>query len=149
MTHHTPPRKHYRLDSRSESQDQTALMTWAMFEANHLPGIDLLHAIPNGGHRHLSVARQMKREGCKAGVPDLCLPVARGGYHGLYVEMKAEHLRPKRGGKGGLGKDQEVWLARLNEEGFLAVVCYGWREAAKTISDYLNNHTQKPNENEN
>lgn len=130
----------YKLDKTSESQEQTALITWAMYEANRLPGIDLLHAIPNGGHRHIAVARQMRREGVRTGVPDLCLPVARCGYHGLYIELKAVHRKPKRGGSGGVDPKQARWIKRLNEEGFLAIVAYGFLEARNIIEQYLNNH---------
>ena len=132
--------KNYALEKQSESAAQACLMTWAQFQANLLPGIDLLHAIPNGGHRHIAVARKMKQEGVRAGVPDLGLPVARGGHHGLYSEMKAEHKRPVKGGAGGVDPAQEVWIRRLNEEGFLAVVCWGWEEAARTIETYLKNN---------
>ena len=30
----------------------------------------------------------LKRQGVKAGVPDIMLPAARAGYHGLYIELK-------------------------------------------------------------
>jgi hypothetical protein len=48
------------------------------------------YAVPNGGYRNIYVARKLKAEGVKAGVADLCLPAARRGYHGLYLEMKSE-----------------------------------------------------------
>ena len=41
-----------------------------------------------GGKRDAKTATILKRQGVKAGVPDLHLPVARGGYHGLYIELK-------------------------------------------------------------
>ena len=47
----------------------------------------------------------MKRQGVKAGVPDICLPVARNGYHGLYIELKA--------GKNKATKNQEKWQVFL------------------------------------
>ena len=34
--------------------------------------------IPNGGSRHPAEAARLKAQGVKAGVPDLCIPVARG-----------------------------------------------------------------------
>lgn len=46
-------------------------------------------AIPNGGKRNVIVAQKMKAEGVRAGIPDLCLPVMRGGYGGMYIELKA------------------------------------------------------------
>jgi hypothetical protein len=52
--------------------------------------LKLLYAVPNGGDRNLRVARKLKAEGVLAGVADLCLPAARRGYHGLYIEMKSE-----------------------------------------------------------
>mgnify|MGYP004433785991 CR=1 FL=1 len=38
--------------------------------------------------RDARTAANLKRQGVKAGVPDLHLPVARGGYNGLYIELK-------------------------------------------------------------
>ena len=34
--------------------------------------------IPNGGSRHPAEAARMGARGAKAGVPDLCIPAARG-----------------------------------------------------------------------
>ena len=85
--------------------------------------------IPNGGKRDKRTAVALKRQGVKAGVPDICLPVARNGYHGLYIELKA--------GKNKATKNQEKWQVFLNDQGYYAVICYGWREAAKVIEEYL------------
>jgi hypothetical protein len=49
--------------------------------------LKLLYAVPNGGDRNLRVPRKLKAEGVMAGVADLCLPAARRGYHGLYLEI--------------------------------------------------------------
>jgi len=72
----------------------------------------------------------MLAEGLKKGVPDLCLPVARGKHHGLYIELK----KPK-GSR--LSTDQEMWISALQKQGYRAQVCYGWREARDTILSYL------------
>lgn len=88
-----------------------------------------MHHIPNGGKRDKRTAVALKRQGVKAGVPDICLPVARNGYHGLYIELKA--------GKNKATKNQEKWQVFLNDQGYYAVICYGWREAAKVIEEYL------------
>ena len=85
--------------------------------------------IPNGGKRDKRTAVALKRQGVKAGVPDICLPVARNGYHGLYIELKA--------GKNKATKNQEKWQVFLNDQGYYAVICYGWHEAAKVIEEYL------------
>ena len=73
----------------------------------------LLYAVPNGGLRHFVVAGQLKAQGVKPGVPDLCLPVARGGYFGMYIELK------KIGGKP--TKEQKEWIELLDLQGYYAV----------------------------
>ena len=69
------------------------------------------------------------RQGVKAGVPDICLPVARNGYHGLYIELKA--------GKNTATQNQKRWLNFLNSQGYKAVICYGWQTAKDEIVNYL------------
>jgi len=113
----------------SEHDEQKALFEWAAWACGRYPELEYLHAIPNGGHRHIRVAKRLKAEGVKPGVPDLCLPVARDGYHGLYIEMKFGRNKPT--------DHQERWLEFLNEQGYLAVVCWGWEQARETIEEYL------------
>ena len=112
-----------------EHDEQCALFQWALSQVCVHPELTMLYAIPNGGHRHKAVAAKLKREGVKAGVPDICLPVARGGWHGLYIEMKVGQNKPT--------KHQERWLENLNEYGYLSVVCWGFEEARQTLIAYL------------
>lgn len=93
------------------------------------PELKLLHHIPNGGRRDPIEARHLKEQGVKSGVPDLYLPVARKGYHGLYIEMKNENGR--------VSDNQKWWIAELNNQKYYAVVCYGWEEAKQCLTDYL------------
>lgn len=67
--------------------------------------------------------------GVKAGVPDLCLAVARHGRHGLWIELKV--------GGGKLTEHQARWLVWLEEQGHRASVCHGWQEAVRLIEWYL------------
>jgi len=115
---------------QEEHEHQKALFVWAGIQQVKYPELRLLFAIPNGGHRHPAVAAKLKAEGVKAGIPDVCLPVARCGYHGLYVELK----KPK-GGK--TSPDQHRWASDLGEQGYRAVVAYGWVMASQIITNYL------------
>ena len=46
--------------------------------------------------------------GVKSGVPDLMLPIPKGGYHGLFIELKKE--------VGGItSKEQIDWSQFLNQ----------------------------------
>ena len=67
----------------SESQEQQALFEWAELSKRCFPELELLFHVPNGGARSKATAGRLKAEGVKPGVPDLCLPVPRGAYHGL------------------------------------------------------------------
>jgi hypothetical protein len=114
----------------SEHQEQKALMEWAELMKCRIPALSLLHAIPNGGHRHPITAHKMKEEGVKPGVPDLSLPVARHGFHGLYIEMKKS--------KGGMVQpEQKIWHNALRDEGFRVAVCHGFEAAKAVIEEYL------------
>lgn len=113
-----------------EEVEQTCLFRWAMYQQAANPELALLHAIPNGGKRGKAEAARMKAAGVKAGVPDMFLPVSRGTYHGLYIELKRQ--------KGGRVSDvQTWWLEKLRAQGYAAFVCFGWEEAARVIQDYL------------
>ena len=112
-----------------EANEQTALFNWAQLSRCKYPELDLLYHIPNGGSRNRLEAANLKRQGVKAGVPDLCLPVARGGFHGLYIEMKA--------GKNKTTDKQNSWLAALKAQGYCTAVCYNWLEAKELLENYL------------
>lgn len=77
----------------------------------------------------------MKREGVLAGVSDIFLPVARGEFHGLYIELKV------KGGK--TSPDQEWWLEETTKQGYYSTVCFGWIEAKKVIEKYLEEEIKK------
>ncbi|MEX6663711.1 VRR-NUC domain-containing protein [Pseudomonas sp. W2-17] len=92
----------------------------------------LIYHVPNGGHRHKLVAIKLKGQGVKAGVPDLVLPMARGGYFGLYLEFKATAPNDAA-----VSASQHAWIRRLNDQGYLAMVCRGHFDAMEQIRAYL------------
>lgn len=93
-------------------------------------GVPFYH-IPNGGVRSWKEAVKFRRLGVRAGVPDLCLPLPRSCYHGLYVELK-------RVSGGRLTDSQQFWLELLRKNGYMAEVCHGAEEAKKVIMGYMN-----------
>jgi hypothetical protein len=129
---------------RNEHDEQVAVVMWALLKESVWPELWLLYAIPNGaklvhrvnkqGVRYSPEAEKLKAEGLKPGVPDLCLPVARGTYHGLYIEMK----RP--GGR--VSDDQNQWLRRLVEEGYCARVAFGADKAIEVLEWYLGQNAE-------
>lgn len=111
---------------KSEAEEQSALFQWAQY----VPELEHMYAVPNGGSRHPAEAANLKRQGVKSGVPDICLPLPKGSYHGLYIEMKVGRNKPS--------ENQEEWLAYLSSVGYKAVVCYGFEEAVKQLTWYVN-----------
>ena len=83
-----------RMPEQKEAIEQEALFRWVAYYRGYCPDVDLLYHIPNGGRRDAKEAAHLKRQGVRAGVPDLCLPVPRGGFHGLYIELKAGQNKP-------------------------------------------------------
>lgn len=118
----------------TEAQEQTALFQWAAMMEGRIPELATLHAIPNGGSRHHLEAVHLKQQGVKPGIPDIFLPVARGGYHGLYIEMKR-----RMGGR--VSIEQKKMLIALRAQGYRAEVCQGWEEARDVIMEYMHEST--------
>jgi len=110
----------------SEHAHQVAFFEWANLK--RFPGIELLHAVPNGGARHKAVAGKLKAEGVKPGVPDVLWPVARGGFIGLAIEFKH--------GDGNPTKEQRERINRMQREGWLVLVCWSWEAAARVMVGY-------------
>lgn len=100
-----------------------------MERGNH-PELKLLMHIPNGGKRTKIEAAILQEIGVKPGVPDLFLPVARQGFHGLWIEMKRQT-------NGVVTHYQQGWHKALREQGYRVEVCHGWIEARSKIMDYM------------
>ena len=110
----------------SEHVEQTKVV--ARFRS-HYPD-DIIFAVPNGGGRTKTDASRLKNEGVLAGVPDLVVPTARGGYHGLYVEMKR-----RTGGR--VSEAQRRVLDYLQDQGYFVTVANGADEAWDRIQFYM------------
>jgi len=73
--------------------------------------------------------RILKRMGVRAGVSDIFLGMAKGTYHGLFIELKAE--------KGKVSQSQERFIIDMASQGYYCAVCYGYEQAKKVIEWYL------------
>lgn len=117
----------------TEHQNQAFVIQWARAREGRVPDLALLHAIPNfSGRLGTATARQgasLKREGRKPGVPDLCLPVPRGGFHGFYGELKVGKNKPSVA--------QKWWHDQLRRQGYYVVVRWGWEAMVQAIDTYL------------
>lgn len=126
-----------RLTSKkpaSEEQEQMAAVKWL-----ELKRIPVFH-IPNGGKRNLIEAVKFKQLGVRSGIPDLFIPVAKGKYHGLFIEIK-------RSKDAYLSDNQQFWLSVLEKQGYAVFVGYGADQVIRFVTKYmeLDNDEGKPN----
>lgn len=122
----------------TEHGEQVRVFQWADLQATWHPELLMLHAIPNGAklpyrgkgkRRYSPEAMRLKAEGLKNGVPDMCMPIPRKDYHGLYIELKVGRNKPT--------DEQAWWLDQLTKMGYLALACWGADEAISVIKEYL------------
>ncbi len=110
----------------SESDEQIGFLQW--FD-DRFEGVWIFH-IPNGGHRAMSVAKKMKAEGVKKGVPDLYIPEWK-----LWIEMKRQK-------NGSVSKDQADWHEYLQGIGDTVIVAKGARDASRQVLEFLQERRQ-------
>jgi hypothetical protein len=107
-----------------EDNLQAACVRWFRYQYPELT----LFAIPNGGSRNPIEAAKMKRTGTLAGVADLFLMSARGGFYGLWIECKA--------GKNRQTDAQQQFEAKALEAGYDYAVIWD----VEQFMDYVNNY---------
>lgn len=103
-----------------EHREQVKFVRW--FELQ-FPGV-LIFAIPNGGNRNLIVAKKLKAEGVKRGIPDLQVPEWN-----LWIEMKR-----LKGGKN--SPEQRRKIEYLRGIGHTVFVCAGATEARQMVTEW-------------
>lgn len=121
-----------------EDAAQAEVIRWARMRQAAAPELELLYHVPNGGKRGKLEACRLKAQGVRAGVPDLHLPIARGGYIGLWIEMKTA--------TGRLSEDQRKIIAMLRDEGHRVEVCRSAADAVEVLEDYMRAPTPHPSE---
>jgi len=109
----------------SEHNEQCKLFSWTR---NH-PELRWMFAIPNGGLRDKRNAANLKREGVKAGVSDIFLPVPSGEFHGLFIELKWGKNKPTQ--------NQLEFIKYATGQGYKCVIAYSAEEALSAIDEYL------------
>lgn len=114
-----------------ESMLQQSCVEWFRYQ---YPRYKLV-SIPNGAHLHgdeIQSANQWARleaEGADPGASDLFLFVARGGWHGLCLEMKW--------GKNKQSPKQIEFEESVTVQHYKYVLCYTFEEFQNQINDYL------------
>lgn len=114
----------------SEATEQEKVVSWCFHREALYPELKWIHHCPNGGSRQKKEASCLKAQGVKPGVPDLNLPIPKGAYVGLHIEMKYN--------TGTIEAEQKEWIKAMKAAGHFACVCYGYDYAIKVIDEYVN-----------
>lgn len=120
----------------TEHDVQTLVIEWAELHEYEYPELRWLYSSLNGifipGPRKMvyRIINRMKSEGMKKGILDLCLPVARHNYHGLYIDIK-------RDARSEIQPEQTEFMDFLTEQGYFGAVCIGYEETTETLEWYL------------
>ena len=86
-------------------------------------------AIPNGFLDTKSKRIRAWKEGMLPGVSDTFIPFPSNGFHGLFIEFKAQG--------GTLSMTQKAFLNYARSTGYKAEVVFSLREALQVLKDYL------------
>jgi len=107
-----------------EAEEQIKLVVWLRKE-------NIWHqASPNARKRPSKQGDRLKQLGMSPGFPDVEIPVPRGGYHGLYIELK-----PLEGGR--IQDNQLAWQAYLRSQGYCSEIIRGFEAARDFVIKYL------------
>lgn len=123
--------------SGTEQAHQMALFAQCSVMTKVYPELEWFHAIPNGGSRGsnqkdaMRVGAMLRATGVKAGVVDCLLPVKRGQWSGLYLEMK------KPGKIKQVSAEQKRFMEFVESQGFATLVCDNWLDAWIAVKQYL------------
>lgn len=118
----------------SEHGDQAALVAWlkmtGIWDKYGVFAVPNGMPIPASPRVRAKIVNYMKAEGMRPGAADLFFPVARGGFFGMFVEMKRED-----GGQ--LRDNQKEFLEIVERAGYFTAVPAGYDEAIGIVQDYL------------
>lgn len=112
-----------------ESTLQRTCVSW--FRAQYPDHALMLFAVPNGGGRSRIEGAIMKGEGVTAGVADLILLEARGGYGSLCIEMKTREKGSKQ------RPSQKAWQEAAERSGNRYVVVRSFEAFRALVGEYM------------
>lgn len=132
-----------KLRLPTEHQEQKVYVEW--FKTQFPKYEEAIFSNPNGMHisgdsskglsKKTVIAAKMrkyKKEGFKKGVSDIQIPIPRGGYHGLWVEMKRSDKTAKD-----LSEEQMRHIILMRNLGHKAEWAAGAEEAIRITKEYM------------
>lgn len=113
-----------------EHWEQCQVFLWKAQNVARYTDLEWLNGSMSGVKLPPGLATKCKRAGLVKGKPDIDLPVPRGGFVGLKIELKRERT-------GKVEDEQRRWLAAMTRFGWYACVCHGHKAAIEIITQYI------------
>ena len=115
------------------SERQECLLFWEYCQTKLKLGLSVFH-VPNEGKRDEWYAKALKAIGLTPGVLDYIFLKPNHKWHALIIDMKRrdERSKPKKA-------TQEAFIENAMKEGYYATYAYGFDDALKIYTDYVNN----------
>jgi len=110
---------------------------------------DYAYHPPMGGKRDRFEAHNLRRQGAKAGVSDIHVPIARLDGNSLWIELKAEYRAIKADGLPGRlirtkpTSEQVAWLERMSRGGHWTAMAWSWEAAIDLTMAYISGQRQR------
>jgi VRR-NUC domain len=120
------------MNLKPEQIDHINIVNW--FHYNYPELADDFHHFANERVCSIQQGLLLKRMGVKKGVPDFFLALPLERYSGLWLELKV--------GKNKLSPEQEEFLNRKTQRGYLCAACWGFEAAKELIITYLLNYNK-------
>lgn len=120
-----------------EQIEHINIVNW--FSHNYPDLANDLHHFANERKCSMIQGKILKRMGVKKGVADFFLALPLDGYSGFWLELKV--------GKNRLSPDQQEFMKRKTQRGYLCAVCWGFEDAKELFITYLRNYKENSSEN--
>lgn len=119
----------------SETCEMIKFFEYLSWQEIQRPELACIYHIPNEGTRSIRRGRIMKQKGVRAGIPDVCVPIARGEWHSLFLEFKVK--------SGKLSPVQVKMCKLLHAHGHCVRVAWSADEAIEILEKYLLTNANK------
>lgn len=112
-----------------EDAELVKFFDWVKWHENHDPRLKTIFHVANERRTSPQAGLRLKQKGVRTGIPDICVPIPRKGFHALYIELK---IKPNK-----LTESQETMLKLLYDLGHCARVAWSGDEAIDILKSYL------------
>lgn len=115
------------LAGESEAQLQIAVVGWIR---TYYPDVIIQSSFLQGNVNNVGMSIKANQMGYTAGFPDLILLCPKGGFHGLFMELK-------NGSKGKVSENQRQIMDELIKQGYAGGVVKTFEAAKLMVTNYM------------